>query len=255
MTRLRAITHGGAGSNPDHVDGNRKAVQLAIDVLESGDSPLEAACRAVADLEDDERFNAGSGSNPRDDGTSVQMDAACSTPHAFGAVAVIEDVRNPVLVAREVLDTDALVLAGRGAQSFGREHGHEAYEVPARSTHDADTVGALVHDDIYAAALSSGGTRAARDGRVGDVPLPRAGLRVGEQGAIAATGHGETIVEHRVADRAYERIVGGNLAQTAIETALDGVDAPLGLIALGPDTAAADANRPMAYSERAIASP
>ncbi len=114
-----AIAHGGVGSPPDRADGPRNAVDAALQVLESAGDPLEAAIAGAMVLEDDPRFNAGTGSRIRLDGETVQMDASVmSSDGRFGAVAAVERIRNPVLAARAVLDTPHLLLAGDGATRF-----------------------------------------------------------------------------------------------------------------------------------------
>ena len=80
-------------------------------------------------LEDDPRFNAGTGSRVRLDGSTVQMDASVmSSEGKFGAVAGIENVKNPVKVARAVTNTPHILLAGDGATRFARTLGMEPYD-------------------------------------------------------------------------------------------------------------------------------
>jgi L-asparaginase / beta-aspartyl-peptidase len=118
-----AIAHGGVGSDPAHVDGCRAAVDTALRVLAGGGDPLAAAVAGVVVLEDDPRFNAGTGSIVRLDG-SIQMDAAVmNSAGRFGAVAGLERVKNPVKVAEAVLDTPHLLLMGDGANRFARSLG------------------------------------------------------------------------------------------------------------------------------------
>src|SRR4051794_10470721 len=110
--RPAAIAHGGVGTSSEASDGCRRAVDAALALLARGVDPLEAAVAAVVVLEDDPRFNAGTGSIVRLDG-SVQMDASVMDSEGrFGAVATIERVKNPVTVARAVLETPHLLLAG-----------------------------------------------------------------------------------------------------------------------------------------------
>src|SRR5687767_14358316 len=134
--RAAAIAHGGVGSGPELSDGPRAAVDAALAVLEAGGDPLDAAVAGVVVMEDDPRFNAGTGSKVRLDGKTVQMDAAVmDSGGRFGAVAVIEDVKNPVLVARAVAETPHRLIAGDGAQRFARALGH--------GPHDPTTPGAV----------------------------------------------------------------------------------------------------------------
>lgn len=122
--RAAAIAHGGVGSPPALADGCRKAVDAALRALEGGADPVDAAVAGVVVMEDDARFNAGTGSRVRLDGSTVQMDASVmGSDGRFGAVAGIEDVKNPVLVARAVTKTPHLLLAGDGATRFARTLG------------------------------------------------------------------------------------------------------------------------------------
>jgi isoaspartyl peptidase/L-asparaginase-like protein (Ntn-hydrolase superfamily) len=128
-SRAAAVAHGGVGSPPEKADGCRRAVDAALAVLERGGDPIDAAVAGVVVLEDDPRFNAGTGSRVRLDGETVQMDAAVmSSRGRFGAVAAIEQVKNPVLVARAVMDTPHLLLVGDGATRFARTLGMPPYD-------------------------------------------------------------------------------------------------------------------------------
>lgn len=122
------VTHGGVGAPLSFVDGCAAAADVALKVLGRRKSALEAAVAAAVALEDDPRFNAGTGSHLRLDGRTVQMDAAVmDSGGRIGAVAAIENVKNPVLVARDVMDTPHVLLCGDGAVAFARAHGHARY--------------------------------------------------------------------------------------------------------------------------------
>lgn len=250
----RIVTHGGAGSDPSLTDATRSAGEVALEALQDGIDPLAAACRTVAHLEDDGRFNAGVGSNLRDDGRTVQMDAACAdSTGRFGAVACIEQIENPVLAAREVTETEHAILAGEGARRFAIDRGLETFDPGevqgGREEAARDTVGCVL-GDVFAAALSSGGTREAMVGRVGDVPLPGCGLRAGASGAIAATGDGEAIAADRTADRAYALLEAGHDGDEVVERVLEGFgDELLGLIVVDERSGAGGSNASMAYSQ------
>jgi beta-aspartyl-peptidase (threonine type) len=111
-------------------DGCRAAVDAALHALERAGDPVAAAVAGVVVLEDDPRFNAGTGSVIRIDGRSVQMDAAVMRSDGrFGAVAGIEEVKNPVRVALAVMDTPHLLLAGDGATRFARTLGMPPYDL------------------------------------------------------------------------------------------------------------------------------
>lgn len=116
------------------------AAKRGLEFLRKGATPLDACVEAVVVLEDDERFNAGTGSNLRFDGKTIEMDASCMDDTGrFGAVAVIRDVKNPIRVARAVLRTPHNVIAGEGATRFARNLGmppHDAYTKRAQDKFD-----------------------------------------------------------------------------------------------------------------------
>lgn len=225
------------------------------------ESALDAVIAATQILEDDERFNAGTGSNLRLDGTTIQMDASCMTSGGdFAAVAAIEHVKNPVAVARCLLDTPHVLLVGDGATTFARRCGFDEYdpttseakerlrqvlatgskiegqlgewsradlarawnfETPLREALGSDTVGSVAWDgQSFASALSTGGTTTVLRGRVGDVPLLGCGLYAGEAGAIATTGDGEYIARSLLAYRAYVELEKNRSPQQTVDWAL-----------------------------------
>ena len=145
-----AIAHGGQGSPASMSDGCRAAVDAALRALESGADPVDAAVAGVMILEDDPRYNAGTGSRVRLDGTTVQMDAAVmNSAGRFGAVAGLEQVKNPVRVARAMLDTPHLLLVGDGATRFARTLGMPPYDptTPAMREKTRDLQRKLVSND------------------------------------------------------------------------------------------------------------
>lgn len=124
---LVVVTHGGVGSPSDW---SADCIAAARAGLTAGPVALDAACAATVHLEDICRFNAGTGANVRLDGRTVQMDAAVMTSDGnFAAVAALERVLNPVLVAREILPTPHRMLAGEGATRFAHALGF-ADQVP-----------------------------------------------------------------------------------------------------------------------------
>jgi L-asparaginase/beta-aspartyl-peptidase (threonine type) len=135
------VVHGGAGAGAEHSDGCQLAVEAAGRALAQGDGALAAAIAAVLVLEDDDRFNAGTGSALGLDGETVEMDAALMDTHGtLAAVAALRSVKNPILVARDVARTPHYLLVGEGAQRFARLMGHAPYEVipeTARRKHAA----------------------------------------------------------------------------------------------------------------------
>jgi isoaspartyl peptidase/L-asparaginase-like protein (Ntn-hydrolase superfamily) len=127
--KAAAIAHAGVGTPPAMADGCKAAVDAALRALEAGADPVDAAVEGVAVMEDDARFNAGTGSRVRLDGETVQMDASVmSSEGRFGAVAGIENVKNPVKVAKAVTQTPHLVLAGDGATRFARTLGFAPHD-------------------------------------------------------------------------------------------------------------------------------
>jgi beta-aspartyl-peptidase (threonine type) len=129
--RPAAVSHGGAGGPREHRDACERACDAALGALREGQSALEGTIRATMVLEDDPRLNAGTGSNLRLDGRTIEMDAAVMDHQLrFGAVASIQRVKNPVRVAEFVLATPHLLLCGAGATAFARlisERARERY--------------------------------------------------------------------------------------------------------------------------------
>ena len=124
------LTHGGAGAPKTYQDGAQRAAEHGLGVLRGGAAALDGVIAATVMLEDDPRFNAGTGSNLRLDGETLEMDAAVMTSDGrSGAVANLAAVQNPVLVAAEVrARTPHLLLAGEGALRFARRLGFPAYD-------------------------------------------------------------------------------------------------------------------------------
>lgn len=120
------VTHGGAGEPLELTDGCELAAQRGREMMLATGDALEAAIAAVIVLEEDERFNAGTGSVLCLDGATIEMDASImDTRGRLGAVAAVRNVRNPVRLARAVADTPHVVLAGEGAERFARAMGLE----------------------------------------------------------------------------------------------------------------------------------
>ena len=251
--QLIILAHGGAGSDNAHSDGTDRACQLGLELMQSRAPVLEAACRAVEILEDDPRFNAGTGSRKRSDG-SVRMDAACmDSCHHFGAVSAIQHIKNPVHVARQVADSECRLLTGEDAHQYAVELGFEKVDMTRIESKapGTDTVGAVVFDGTqFAAALSTGGTGGSRPGRVGDVPLIGCGLYAGEHGAVCATGHGESITLNLTAYRTYVLLEQGIVPQKALNTALGGFEdsQDIGLLVISCKGHAGGSTRSMAWS-------
>lgn len=230
--RWAILVHGGAGDVPDeraseHREGCRLAVEAAVAVLRASGSALDAAERAVEILEDDPRFNAGTGACLNEAGL-VELDAAIMEGRDLraGAVAALSPFRHPIAIARAVLeDGEHVMYAGEGAARFARAHGfepasQEAMITPAArgkweqvraGTGDAGwaggTVGAVVRDasGLVVAATSTGGMTNKRIGRVGDTPIIGAGTYADDEaGAASCTGHGEGFIRTCLARAAVD---------------------------------------------------
>ncbi len=257
------LTHCGAGSDRSVQDAAEAAGGSGMAILRRGGRAVDAVVAAVTVLEDDPRLNAGTGSRMRTDGR-IQMDAALmdDTLEA-GAVAAIERVRNPILVARDVLLTPHILLVGPDAQAFARAHGHADYDpatpesrrkleeslrlirqgrVPRyyRKFNDIDlhgTVGAVARDrrGRFAAGVSTGGTSFMLPGRVGDSPILGSGIYAGPAGAVCATGIGEEIMKRVLSKQVYDEMAAGRSPQTAAERAVASMPrrVSVGLIVVG----------------------
>jgi beta-aspartyl-peptidase (threonine type) len=235
------IVHGGAGAIEDArrdgcVAGVERAAGAGWAVLESGGSALDAVEAAVRVLEDDEEFNAGYGSVLSSTG-AVETDAGIMDGALrAGAVGALPRVKNPVSVARRLLELGQhVLLVGDGALAFVIESGlptvaPEALISPrARARHEAalrgerekmfsaanpvgDTVGACAIDAMghVAAATSTGGIVHKRPGRVGDSPILGAGLHADDRaGAASATGQGEAIMRIVLCKNVTDLLQGG----------------------------------------------
>jgi beta-aspartyl-peptidase (threonine type) len=222
-------------------------------VLEAGGPALDAVQAAAVALEDDPLFNAGRGAVLNEHG-EVEHDAAvmCGRTGAAGGVAAVRGVRNPVSLARVVMEeTPHVLLAGPGAEAIADREGVERVDASWHVTDEGrsrwqsagDTVGAVAvdRDGHLAAATSTGGILRKLRGRIGDSPLPGAGLYAADEAcAVSASGHGEAIMRavasHEVAAAVRH---GGRPLTDAVRAALGRVGGPAGLIAVGPDGAPA----------------
>jgi L-asparaginase/beta-aspartyl-peptidase (threonine type) len=118
------VVHGGVGASKDYRDGCQRAARRALEQLHQRGDALDAAVAAVVALEEDGRFNAGTGAALGLDGATIEMDASImDTRGRLGAVACVRNVRNPVLLARAIADTPHVLLAGEGAERIARALG------------------------------------------------------------------------------------------------------------------------------------
>ncbi len=266
------IVHGGAGDlGPDdpassggldapRLEGVRRACAAGWEILRGGGSALDAVEAAVRLLEDDPTFNAGTGATLTAAG-EVELDASIMDGESLrcGAVAAVRDVRNPIALARAVMErSEHVLLAGDGASAFAREVGIPPCENallvtprqrarweaarrggPAGTKHG--TVGAVARDAAghLAAATSTGGTSMKRPGRVGDTPLVGCGTYADDAlAAVSCTGHGERIIQLTLARHAADLVGAGrspmDAAREAVARLASRVRGTGGLIVIGP---------------------
>lgn len=230
------IVHGGAGNIPDSAleesqRGIRQALESGWAVLSQDGSALDAVEAAILSLEDNPSFDAGVGSYLNRDGR-VQLDAILMDGATLkaGAVAAVERIRNPISLARLVLEkSDHMMLVGAGAEQFAVENGlplcepedlitdraRAAWErllevslaTQNRESRSNGTVGAVALDSNgqLAAGTSTGGTNCKSPGRVGDSPLVGCGCYAdAEAGGVSCTGYGEGIMKIVMAKMAVD---------------------------------------------------
>jgi beta-aspartyl-peptidase (threonine type) len=217
MLRPALVIHGGAGRasaerQAERLEGCRRAIDAGWRTLTTGGSSLDAVCDAVVELENCAAFNAGKGSALTVAGT-VEMDASVmeGTQRRAGAAAIVSSVRNPIRLARAILDEGKTVfLTGRGAEELARQGGLEMCRPEDLITdwqlerwrkregpYSHGTVGAVAVDTAghVAAATSTGGLEGKPLGRIGDSAVIGAGTYADDAlGAISATGGGEAII-------------------------------------------------------------
>lgn len=243
---------GGIGFAHRRKKGLIRAVEAGYKILRQGGSAFDAVVEATVILEDTPIFNAGIGSAPNIYG-EVEMDASVMTSDMqCGAVAIIKDVKNPILVARAVMEkTDHIILGGKGACDFARRLGYPKFNCltrekkrllklelarvkrgrknryfpklkPLLKMYDLDTVGAVAIDGKGRIAVtnSTGGINAKLPGRIGDTPVFGAGLFANRYGGVATTGHGETIIRLCLA-KVCADLMQRNPAQHAVDLALE----------------------------------
>lgn len=206
------VVHGGASEWYAGTDLGRAACRRAAragwETLAGGGSALDAVIAAVRVVEDDPACNAGTGAVLTSRGT-LELDACVmdGASLASGAVAVLPPFRNPVDIARAVLEDGRYhLLAGDGAAAFARARGFTPCDPELMITSDrraefegrgsfdrGNTVGAVALDahGHLAAATSTGGIAGTDPGRVGDAPLVGGGTYADEHAACSCTGEGE----------------------------------------------------------------
>jgi beta-aspartyl-peptidase (threonine type) len=266
LQRPAIVVHGGAGEwQPERreagIKGVGQAAELGFEILKKGGTALDAVETAVASMEDNEVFNAGRGSSLTID-KRVEMEAAIMDGKTLnaGAAGLLEDIRNPVHLARIVMEnTDHIFVVGEGAKKlaelFNLEKANPVSELRLKYWHETkeklvtgklnylprlyrllqknpklfqlETVGAVAIDKEgnLAAATSTGGISFKLPGRIGDTPLIGCGTYAdNEAGACSATGIGEIAIRFVLAKTTCDHMRNGFSAQTAVENSIKTVN-------------------------------
>ncbi|KAG7230168.1 hypothetical protein INR49_009888 [Caranx melampygus] len=239
------VVHGGAWAIPDKlakasVDGVKAAAREGFSVLKRKGNAVDAVEAAVRAMEDNTVFNTGHGAALNTDG-EVELDAIIMDGSALasGAVSCVNNIANPVSLARAVMEKTAhVMLTGRGANMFAESIGmatiptetlvteyertewekHKNYVTAAH-----DTVGAVAVDYAgnVACATSTGGIRNKMVGRVGDSPIIGCGGYADNFcGAVSCTGHGESILKVTLARLILSHIEQGKSVADASQLSL-----------------------------------
>ena len=224
-SNIAIVIHGGAGWSRNQTeeklksieDGLKRALEEGFSILESGGTSLDAVEAAVIILEDDVTFNAGKGSVYTAE-EKQEMDASIMTGQLqnAGAVASVSTIKNPIKLARYIMEkTEHVLIVGQGAENVAIEGGLEVVDpsyfyskekldrVRRQKTKDElSTVGAVAidKDGNISAATSTGGRSNKLPGRVGDSPIIGAGTWAQNNlCGVSGTGHGEYFMRFNVA--------------------------------------------------------
>ncbi|GEN74768.1 isoaspartyl peptidase/L-asparaginase [Chryseobacterium hagamense] len=251
---MKIIIHGGFFSESDQShevktakqDSLKGIAEKAFEYLKTH-SAFEAVAYAVSLLEDDELYNAGTGSQIQGDGI-IRMSAAIidGETEKMSGVINIENVKNPILVAKALIGEDDRVLGGNGAKKYADEHGFENHstEIPKRRKEYEEklknggkgTVGcvAIDKDGKLAAATSTGGKGFEIPGRISDSATV-AGNYANSFCAVSCTGVGEDIVSNATAAKIVTRVTDGLTLEEAFSKTfneLKAIDGFAGAIAI-----------------------
>ncbi len=239
------VIHGGAGVergdlSPEEMRAARTALEAALrkghEALAAGRPAMDAVTAAITVLEDDPTFNAGRGAVFTHDGRN-ELDASLMDGATLraGAVAGVHTIKNPILLARAVMEhSPHVMMVGQGAEMFAAEQKIEqvdpsyfrtekrwqqlqrALKEEAAGQAHADletarhfgTVGAVALDaqGKLAAGTSTGGMTNKRYGRVGDSPIIGAGTYADARCAVSGTGWGEFYIRLSVAHEICARM-------------------------------------------------
>ena len=247
-SNIAIVIHGGAGWSRNQTeeklksieDGLKRALEEGFSILESGGTSLDAVEAAVIILEDDVTFNAGKGSVYTAE-EKQEMDASIMTGQLqnAGAVASVSTIKNPIKLARYIMEkTEHVLIVGQGAENVAIEGGLEVVDpsyfyskekldrVRRQKTKDElSTVGAVAidKDGNISAATSTGGRSNKLPGRVGDSPIIGAGTWAQNNlCGVSGTGHGEYFMRFNVAREICARM--DYLGLTADEASNEVID-------------------------------
>jgi len=231
---MKIILHGGFFSESSTNNETKVAKQKALLRIVKDSyaylqthSALETVVYAVSQLEDDELFNAGIGSQIQSDG-KIRMSASLmdGETQKMSGVINIEETKNPIQVAQVLMNVDDRILGGSGATNFARKHGFKPFstEIPQRrAEYEAKlkslgigTVGCVVldADGKIAVATSTGGKGFEIPGRVSDSATV-AGNYANAFCGVSLTGVGEDIVSNATAAKIVTRVTDGFALQDA----------------------------------------
>lgn len=264
---IAIVLHGGAGWFANLSDDQQSAIKdkmkeamdAGYSILASGGTSGDAVIASITILEDSPLFNAGKGSVFTSEATQ-EMDASImrGNDHSAGAVASVSVVKNPIKLAKHIMEnTPHVMFAGKGAEELAKSGGleivdpdyfysQEKFEALQRAQANEGlkqdklgTVGAVALDQFgnIAAGTSTGGMTNKLPGRIGDSPVIGAGTWAdNESCGVSATGHGEFFIRYNVAKEICDRVkyLGQsieNASNTVIEE-LKQIDADGGVIVL-----------------------
>lgn len=255
------VVHGGAGNwQPERsqagIEGVKRAAKTGFGILKDGGDAVDSVMEAVAAMEDDGAFNAGYGSSLNTE-KKVEMEASIMDGKTLqaGAAGLLRDIRNPVRLARIVMEkTDHVFVVGEGAEKLAEMQNLERrnpitklrlkyYEQQKQALLEGkselpklaelikdhpelftlDTVGAVAVDrrGNVAAATSTGGYSLKLPGRIGDSPLIGCGTYADNQsGACSTTGRGEVAIRLVLAKAVCDYMERGKTAEEAAELAI-----------------------------------
>lgn len=214
------VVHGGAGSKKPTKKALKRlyeSLSSGFETLKRGGTAIDAVVETITVLENSGIFNAGSGGNLQFDGVR-RLDASLMDGKNLkvGSVIGIEGIKNPIKLARIIMDLPHGILTNVGAKKIAEHHGLETLLEPDNDSLERlrrikkrqkeinsiyeeyfSTVGAIALDGYknLAAGTSTGGIEAMLPGRVGDTPIIGAGTYADNSfGAVSCTGTGEYII-------------------------------------------------------------